>query len=270
MSPTDKLPFPPARAPDAPSDLTLDRYLAGELDAEERAAVDAAVARSPEVAGRLETLRGGFPDPGLEARLWARVEAGLDEETLAPEARALAGVPRPPWWRRLLAGPRLAAALGAVAAVTLAVVVPWPTASAPDGPSLRLKGGVGLTVHRQVADGSEVVLSGATLPAGTTLRFTVDVPVAGQLMVVDVDARGVVAVAHPQDGSQASVAIASGRDQALGSAIALDDAPGDEYLHAVLCEAPFSARDVAPGHAPGELTLPAGCTSAPFLFRKAP
>lgn len=266
MSHDHRLPAP--RAEGEPSDLALDRLLAGELAGAEREAVEAAIARSPSVSARFEALRAA-QDPERDARLLQAIEAALDS---APAVDGAGAAPRPPFdwraWLRRSWAPRVAAVALAAA---LAVFVTRPTAEtpAPAEDSVRLKGGVGLTVYRQVPRGSEVVLSGATLPAGAALRFAVDAPAAGELLVVHVDRHGALTVAHPQTGAGTSVAVPAGREQVLPSAVALDDARGEEWLFAVLCERPFSARDVAPGAAPGTLALPGGCSSAPFLIRKA-
>lgn len=95
------------------SDIMLERYLADDLSAEQRARVEAAVKDSPEAQARLhelDALRESFltadPPEAFAHRLAVRVAHDT------PPAR--------PWWRSLL-GPSLAVAVAGAAALFFAV-----------------------------------------------------------------------------------------------------------------------------------------------------
>ena len=107
-----------------------------------------------------------------------------------------------------------------------------------------------------------------TVAPGEALRFTVDAPEAGDLMVLAVDPRGAVSPVYPP-GAASSTSLPAGRDQLLPVAVTVDDTPGDLWLHAVLCPRRFGPTDLRVGAGAGELVLPAGCASAPFLLRTA-
>ncbi|MCA9517413.1 MAG: hypothetical protein KC635_20875 [Myxococcales bacterium] len=267
--------LPPLRPEGEPSDLALDRYAAGELEGEARAAVEAALARSPATLARYRERETAFTaDPTRPERLWSAIERGLDaadEAAPAASQRAPGGARR--WLRAWLEGawPLRLAALGVVgvvaAAVATRVEAPAPVDRGLDE-GVRVKGSVGLAVHRKVDGGSEPLLSGATVAPGEALRFTVDAPEAGDLMVLAVDPRGAVSPVYPP-GAASSTSLPAGRDQLLPVAVTVDDTPGDLWLHAVLCPRRFGPTDLRVGAGAGELVLPAGCASAPFLLRTA-
>lgn len=110
-------------------DAQLSAYLDGELEAGERAAVEAALARSPALAARLQRLRG--VDAALRA---LPVEAPSEELLARLRARVVADDPAstrrgPPRRRRWLAG--LAAAAAAGLALLFFATRPAPRAPQP-------------------------------------------------------------------------------------------------------------------------------------------
>ncbi len=95
------------------SDLMLERYLADDLSAEQRARVEAAVKDSPTVQARLvelESLRDSFLAVDPPEAFAHRLAVRLEHE--APAKR--------PWWKIML-GPSLAVAIGGAAALFFAV-----------------------------------------------------------------------------------------------------------------------------------------------------
>lgn len=252
---TDSLGFL-TRKNDGPSELTLDRYAAGELDAEARAEVERWLAGHPERARQIDE-RGTFPSPMAGPRaeqLFGRIAAAV-------EARP---VPRWKAWLRALVTPGGLGGLVIVAALALLVARPWDT-----GEVLRVKGTFGFLVHRKTAAGSEVFVSGDEARSGDVLRFEIDLPEPRHVLVFSQEQRGAFGVAWPLDGGDASRLVDAG-PRALKGAVELDDALGDEWLHAVSCPRPVEASAFGVA-GPGRLLVPDGCkTTAVHLRKVAP
>ena len=273
--------------PGCPSELELDQLHLGELDAGEaetlRAHVDACDGCVERLALRAEGL-DAFPQldaNAIVARLHSElagtetppeVERVVRESIGAAPSRASSAT-QSGWsrfWERLRAG-WVPAALSAAAAAALVLVIarPWAGGPDPDGPGdIRLKGAAKLFVFYERAGQVEEALSGAVLAPGDRLRFHVDLPKGGHLMVVGVEASRALYPCYPSDGGRASLPAGAGDGQELPGAVRLDAAPGEEWLHLVLCEAPFALDDVSVPAQTGGLTLPEGCVSTPFQLRK--
>lgn len=240
----------------APSELLLDRYVAGEASPEEVKRVEQWVAGSTERRERLEARRG-FADPSMEERVFARISADLARGGRRASGAAEAG---PPWWKKLarLWGPGALA----LAVAFLVVVVAKPVE--PEG--LRVKGGLGFLVHKKTPTGSEVLVSGSIVHPGDLLRFEVDLPDPGHVLILNRDAAEVTAVAWPLDGSDATRPLGAGA-QALEGAVELDHTLGFEWFFVIRCAAPqglaaFSVKGQ------GRLEAPAGCTSVGLRLEK--
>jgi len=248
---TDSLGFL-SRKTEGPSELTLDRYVAGELGDSARAEVDRWLAADPTRAARIAERRA-FPSPLSGARgeqLFARIATAVE--------------PRPSRfmsWLRALTSPGGVGGLVVVIALALVVTRPWES-----GEVLRVKGGFGFLVHRKTATGSEVFVSGDIARPGDVLRFEVDLPEPRHVLVLSHEQQGTLSVAWPLDGSESSRRVEAG-PRALDGAVELDEAVGDEWLHALSCAGPMpaSAFTVA---GPGRLTVPDGCRSIAVHLRK--
>jgi hypothetical protein len=224
--------------PGCPSDLQLDRLVAGEP----------APAAAQHLGGcalcteRVEERRQGFAAFAEvhPAALRARIEQ------LAPQRRR--------WPGRL----RLPLALAAAAAA--AVIV----AARPGGPAtdqVRAKGGLGLHVHRMRGDGSEEMASGDRFAAGERLRFAVDVPERGYVTISGVEASGRPYQAWPVGGG-APALLPAGERQLLPGAVALDARRGRETLYLIHCLSPERSCSGAPPR------CPAGCAVTGFVIDK--
>lgn len=282
---------------DCPSDLTLDRLVSGELDAAGRSAAEAHVAGCAECRGRVEARRAGFDAvQGVDPRaLLSGIRRRLDE---APPRRGLAG-----WFARWSRDWRRSwAPLGAVAAAAALLLLVWPrpVAEGPGGgapglgepggrehggPAVRRKGGPILHVWRAPAGaaatdgdgaptdgtgatGGSEALSGDRFQAGDRLRFVVDLPTEGQVAVLGVDASGALYQAWPLPGNDAETLRPAGPRQTLPGAVALDETPGRETLHVVLCPPdtpPLGCTSRGPDEAPA---CPVGCVTSPFVLEK--
>jgi len=195
-----------------------------------------------------------------------------------PEARPdrlLAGIlarleepPARPWWS--LSWVRFGA-LGAAAAAALVLlaVAFWSPPPGPQEPVVRAKGSLGLNVFLKRGERVAEALSGDSFQAGDRLRFTLELPVAGHVLLVAQDAQGRLEPCHPFGPGAASRPAQAGSTGPLEGAVELDEAPGDEWIHLVHCPRPFGPDELSPGAGPGAVRAPEGCRVASFLLRKA-
>lgn len=214
------------------SDLQLDQLALGELTGvrEDSARLHLSQCRTCEQAHeRLTWARRQFETdvnvPNVAARLMAKA---------APTSGASRWRP----WVRLLAWP---ATVSAAAALALVYMAPSPTA-VPLGTNngVRAKGsGLALSTYVKFAgqDQPGTLHMGQALGAGDRLQFRVSTKQAGHLAILSLDARGEVSVFYPPGAQTAPVP--AGRDQPLGTAVELDDSPGQETVVALLCEKPW-------------------------------
>jgi hypothetical protein len=235
-----------AGKPGCPSDLALDRLHHGELAADPAEALRRHLGGCADCAARLaERTRGFDAVPGADPR---RVLAGIRRGLDAPAPRA-----RWPW---------LAALAGVAASLALLPLL------RPGGPASRTKGGLALHVYRARGERAEAMISGDRFAPGDRLRFVVDLPSAGAVRVVGVEARGALYTAWPQDPAAPST-LGPGEGIALPGAVALDAQPGRETLYLVHCPAPLGPPvcAAAAGEAP---RCTAGCALSPFVLEKGP
>ncbi len=247
---------------DAPSRLDIDRLHAGEIDGEAADALRARIARSPEAAAYLAARERGFDDAPIDPRAsLAAIRRGMADAREARAARDPRAVLRR--WLPLLA----AAAVGAAAVFFFVGRGGPPVAPDPPIDTVRIKGDLRLRVFRRTASGAEEVLSGDPFAPGDALRFRAKLPEAGRVTVVGVEGDGTLYTAWPPPGAALSDRFEAGADVQLPEAVALDDVPGTETLHLVLCP-----DDVAPvcasAGAEAAPNCPEGCRSTPFVVRK--
>ena len=247
-------PFDP-RLGDAPSELALDAYVAGDADPDARAAVEAWMARDPANAAVIEARRSGFA-AFAEARpdaMLARIRQGLDaaDDRAAPAER-----PRFAWPRWLTIG-------GGLLAVASAALI-W--VNRPVGPdtnpdTVLIKGGLTLDVFRARGEAVEQLGVGDTARAGDRLRFRPGkVPPGGHLLVAGVEADGDLFAYHPADGRAAPADSAREADGALPGAAVLDDSTGREHIWLVWCPEPFALDALRRDG--DRLATPADCQTA--------
>ena len=174
--------------------------------------------------------------------------AALDEaEAFVRQAilpAALEATPAAPaWWR----APRPALAFGLVLALGLAltgVAARWIARPdpAPTGGGVAFKGSIGLEVLALRGEQVFTIQAGAPLYRGDRVRFRLDLPRDGHLMVVALDARGALHALYPFAG-QGSIA-ASRRLEALPGSVELDGARGVERVYALFGAQPFTLAQV--------------------------
>ena len=246
------------RGEHCPSDLSLDRWLAGELTpAEARAQEDHLASctfcesrRAKRLEARLDFARQAPPFASLAAAAQAAPHSAQPRS--GPVARQRT---RPLRW---LAGGFALAAAGLVA---LAVGEPWRTPP-NDGVGTRTKGApasLGWVVRR-----GERVFAGRpeqSLRAGDGVRFTVMAHQPVFVAVIGLDASGKSSVYYPESGELAR--LEAGNNQLLPAAIELDAMPGDERVYAVFCGSaiPIARVTEAVERSPDAPALPPGCSS---------
>lgn len=252
MSPPDFVTLRAGR-PECPSDFALDRLHSGELPPAEARETEQHVAGCAGCGARLAERQAGFGAiDGVDPRaMLARIRTGLDAPAQAPLSERLSG-----WTRRLLAPMALVAA-----AVVLMVVVPGQERGT------RLKGALALHVFRLTGDHAEEVVSGETFAPGDRIRFRVDVPEEGHVVILGVEASGTLYTAWPlAPGVQTRFEEGNGIE--LPGAVSLDAQPGREILHLVHCPLEVGPPECTSGGAGEKPVCPAGCVLTSFIMEK--
>jgi hypothetical protein len=234
----------PRRIPDS----LLERYLTDALDAQAKALLEAALAGSPEDRARLEELRAD------SAAFLIQHPPGPFVERFRQERK------RARWWRE----PALLIPMFAASAIALAVFL------VPIEPPTRTKGPAILVLHRKTDQGSAVVSSDVPLAPGDSLRFEVKASGNGYIAVLGRDAKGVITVYHPYEGTAAGPFDVS--QPVLPGAIVLDDTLGREDLYVLHSARPFelewAVRALAENRALQD-AAPQGVTMGGTFFTKA-
>jgi anti-sigma factor RsiW len=236
-------------------DWMLERFVLGELDAENTQRLRAALPAAPELKARLEALEAD------SRRTLAQHPAELVERVV--ERRLSAEPPRRSPLRYLLA------ALAGVATLLWLVAVPHPAAD-----DVRLKGdGPSLRLFRLGADGPERLSDAAAVHPHDVVQVAFDLSGATHLVVVSIDGAGNATLHFPLDGtSHAPPGL-----KALPQSFELDDAPGFERFFLVAGGEPLSpgaildaARRLARGPNPrtAPLSVPLGASSSSVRLDK--
>lgn len=264
------------------TELALDRYRLGELDADATAEVDAHLDGCAECAAmhdRLVAFDADFlnrtPMPDFGALAAAKAAEAPQPAQDAPQARPMRDAqPRPERVQaqraRQAGRARWGRALGyiavAAAAAVIALVAAWslggdtPQGADPGaglGPGVngtpssfvddtRIKGsGFNLEVHLQRDATTRVLNDGDTVHPDDPLGFVVYPKRPGHLLIVGVDATHKTYPCHPQDANAASAPVDAAQDAVqVPSAIALDGVLGVERIVALYCPEPFALADV--------------------------
>jgi hypothetical protein len=219
------------------SDLVLDEWMTGELDAARGTQVESHLEHCP----RCKDRRAVFAEA---QRAFLDAAPSFDAHAAHVGRRARPGLRATRRW------PWLGAAL---AASMIALLALWPATE----PSTRSKGGphIGFFVKRgdRVTSGQ----SGEAVRPGDRLRFTYSSDRARYLALFNRDRRG-AAIYYPSGTQAAHVAAGSG--VALDFSIELDDSLGPERIYAVFCPSPFELEPMRTAlMRSSDLAAPAGC-----------
>jgi hypothetical protein len=226
------------------SQLSVERFLQGELKPDEKRGFDGAVARCETCARRLAETEAD--DRAFALR---PVPDYVREPAAEGPVRGLEGHER--WFRGWFV------AIPAAAAALVAVLL-WPALQGERLPGIgsrgaddavRLKGTDGgaevtpLSLGFYVSRGGDrsVGRPGEELTAGDRIQFWYDAAEAKAFALVGVDGRGAVTAYFSSSGSGGRV-LERGRGLTLGAAVELDDARGAERFF--LCAGP-NAGDLA-------------------------
>lgn len=218
-----------------PSDLVLDRRLAGELDPQETARLEAHLVGCASCRQRLErlerlaeTYRSGTDLAGEAARTLARLRQ--EAETRPHRSRVAA-------W--------LAGLAAAAAAAALALAMLLPSGGPPTdgvGHGTRIKGGFALGAFLKRGTTVERARSGQVFHPGDALRFSYTAQgKGGHLALVGVDAKQVVTLYHPAKAGPAA-SVPAGVGQPLAGSTILDETLGPETVVGVLCAESFDTK----------------------------
>jgi hypothetical protein len=256
-----------ARGEHCPSDLSLDRGLAGELSPAEARAQEHHLAscascesrRTALLEARLDFARDAPPFASFAAAAQATPRSAAPSSGRVPRRRSAS--------LRWLGG---GFALAAAALVAVAVGESW-RAPPDEGVGTRTKGSpasLGWVVRR-----GERVFAGRPeqrLRAGDGVRFTVMAQQPVFVAVIGLDASGKSSVYYPE--ADALARVEAGNDQLLPAAIELDARPGDERVYAVFCESavPIARVTEAVERSPDAPVLPPGCSSERHTLRREP
>jgi hypothetical protein len=230
-----------------PSDLLLDRYLAGELEAGERevlerhlAGCEACGERVQERRAELEGYKARPELPSDAAAVLRRWAAAGAQKAAEGEGLGVEGRPRrsaAPIMKRLWVwGPSLAAA--AAAAVLVVILLPRQAAPPGEGDGLRIKGSFAIGAFLRRDGAVSRARSGQVFHPGDQLRFSYASRRDGYLCLVGLDAKKVVTVYHPWDAASAPRVVQGNR--ALPDSTVLDETLGRETVVGVLCPKPFA------------------------------
>ncbi|MDH5675236.1 MAG: zf-HC2 domain-containing protein [Myxococcales bacterium] len=239
-----------------PSDLRLDRLVAGELEAEDRAQLGHHLEQCSACARR----HGDFADA---ARRFAEHGESFDQLRVRVQRRREGRQAS----RRRTRGLWGVSALAAAAAVALAVQGGLPLGTATEA-TTRSKGKarIGFYVKR----GERVVEGGADtiLHPGDRLRFVLSTPRPRYLALLNRDGRG-ASVYYPS--GERALPLPAGHDRALDFSVELDDYLGDERVFALLCSEAFPVEPLRLALArDGALTPPSGCSLLTLDLHKEP
>jgi hypothetical protein len=253
----------PQRPADCYSDLTLDRLLVGELDADPRGKiVRAHLGVCASCRARMSELEQAQRHPPEERSAFVQRSHGA-----ARRVRA-----------RLVGLGTLAAA---AAAVLLLVRRPAPpSVDQPVEDGVQVKGAalrLDVIVRRKADGRTGGVAPGEVLHPGDALRFRVRTKRSGFLVVLSREANGRWSQFAPGAGD--ALRVTGPGDSTIDGSVELDDSIGREELVTVLCSSraeAVAALDVAragassPGDAPARLPLASECSQAALPYRKDP
>lgn len=254
-----------SRRPDCPSRLSLERYAAQELTDKESASVRSHLEHCDVCPQRLKANDFAAMPEFDERVMLAAIRTGMDEPRGLRQRLAL-------WLRGRQA--RWLAASAALGSVVLLLVMtqlrgPGPTEPDPQD-NVRIKGAPVLHVYLRRGEHQEEVLSGARFQAGDGIRFVVDLPSTGQVVIVGVEASGTLYTAWPRAKEGGSSSLPAGKAQALPGGMTLDESTGRETLYLVHC-AGAAAAPVCQSRGSREPPVcPSGCTLSAFVLDKSP
>ena len=231
--------------PDVP-DWKLERFLLGELPADEMARIREQVDGDPALESQLQRLRDHgattlerYPAAWMAPQIERRADQRKPQrETRSPSSSSAL-------WPRLWPVP---------AAVGLAAMLFFVDAGDDSGPGdgirqspipgIRLKGaGPRLSLHRKIDTGNEQLHDGGICRSGDVIQVRYHAAGRSHGVVLSVDGNGAVSLHHPAAGDRAQPLEAAG-PVSLPFAYELDDAPHWERFYFVTSQTEFELAEV--------------------------
>lgn len=254
-----------SRRPDCPSNLALDRYAARELSAEAASSLRRHLEQCDVCPQRMKDNDFAAMPEFDERVMLAAIRKGLAEPQ-GLHQRALAWLRgRPARWLAF------STAFGAIALLLVMSQLRSLEPSDPDiQDSVRSKGAPILHVYLRRGERQEEVLSGARFQPGDGVRFVVDLPAAGQVVIVGVEASGTLYTAWPREKEVTRSALPAGKAQALPGGMTLDESTGRETLYLVHCPAATVTPVCQSRGSREQPACPAGCALSAFVLDKTP
>jgi hypothetical protein len=255
-------------------DLSLERYVLGELGKKEAKLIEEDMARDQELALRVSKIKESnveilekYAPHAMTERILSRAENNTDESRAKRSPRTV---------RRVI----YAFGCAAVLASLLVVFLPMLTngmLSGTNNEGIRVKGDFALKLYRQTASGYEELADRARVSPGERFQLKYRAGNESYGMIFSIDGRGNITLHFPQNG-KASPLLSKKGDVPLLDAFELDDAPGFERFFFVASKNVFNVSDVlAKGEElagsvdrglSGRLTLASGLSSASVALIK--
>lgn len=236
------------RTEDCPSDFVLSKYETEALSELERRGIDAHVRACARCQAWLTGGRSAFEALG-ETKINEIVSTMTARSIRTSRAHAL--------------GPAISMIIAAAA--TMLLFQGNPSMIRSD--TTRKGKAVSLRVYRERDGNVRKAVNGEDFHARDKLRFAVDVPEPGHVMIVGIEAKGAMYHCVPSE-KDVSVALPAGQDQLLSDAIELDESVGKEMLHLIFCPQKFGYDDLE--HESPHPRMPgAQCQTVAFELNKS-
>lgn len=253
--------------PKGPSDLTLEKFLLGELDPSESARIAGMIERSPELQAKLgrmgesgeETLKK-YPSELMVRKIRGRAESGRKKTRFTKL-----------FWT-LLPAP--------LAAVLLFALLPGVHhGPAEKYPEERIKGlTTGLQIYRKRGESLERLANGESVRPHDLVQVSYAVEKRLFGIIFSIDGKGQFTLHWPEKAA-ASPALEPGREVVLPSSFELDASPLYEAFILVTSGRPFESEQILSSAKSGrmdpktqlfEFSLPAGFQQYSITLRKQP
>lgn len=225
------------RGPDCASDLQIDEWLGNELSPAERERIASHVdgcARCTKRHLELSEARAAF------------LEAAPLPRTSRPASRRLF--------------PLGLAGTFAAAAALLLMLRPATT----EAPGTRAKGTARTSFYVKRDERVHLGHASEPLRMGDQLRFAYSTPQPAYLAIISRDATGKRSLFYPS--ARRAERVEPGDQVLLPSSVTLDDAPGDEHVLSLFCDAPLDLTVLLEATTP--FTAPPGCVAHELRLTK--
>lgn len=256
------------RAPSCPSDLVLDRLHGDELDQALGQQCRLHIHGCPACQARMEQRELGFQAfGGSEQAYLARFRNRIDEEERASCETSKGERRGASWWSPQWLG----------AAAVMAGLCLWfslapqhdqnPGEDIEKEPSIRAKGGGGLTVFVSREGAVTRMVDNQELREGDRLRFALTLSEDQEVMIVGQEGNGnLYELAYAEHGG--SLSVSAGSEQALPHSVELDDSTGKEAIHLVRCPFTFTMSDLKV-NSKGIIEVPSECGTSTLNMIKS-